>query len=407
MPLLYGEGSRAFIRLQEEIMKHSDDHSLFAWQYENTTRSGHGLLADSPTEFKECSRTIISKSKLNRIPYLMTNMGLSIELLMIPYAMDTYLAALDCESDSNGERTGIFLTQMPENNQFARVVVDDLDWQTFKARMISDSHYRRIYVRQMILPEASRVPETYGFYIRRLPLGHETSTEGRPAFALEKVTSCMPNKKWYEQDKLLEIPTGSRGAAGRIKFTSSIGESSLELGFDHKFSPVCLFRGPLWGVSGTRQDRLLNLGIEPEWMRQECDLIWLGEPRTGLYYVGAHWHISIERDWTEGSPEQMWVVDIEYLTPGVVAERWDEPFHGRTYICDNCDKVSRSKVSVSKRSYLQPMFKKAELNFHGRELRARYSTVSTAPTLTNVRNALRLRKTPTRRIISKHYNSNP
>jgi hypothetical protein len=31
MPLLYGEGSRAFIRLQEEIMKHSDDQSLFAW----------------------------------------------------------------------------------------------------------------------------------------------------------------------------------------------------------------------------------------------------------------------------------------------------------------------------------------------------------------------------------------
>ncbi|KAI1121840.1 heterokaryon incompatibility protein-domain-containing protein [Nemania abortiva] len=32
MPLLYGEGGeRAFVRLQEEIMKSSDDHSLFAW----------------------------------------------------------------------------------------------------------------------------------------------------------------------------------------------------------------------------------------------------------------------------------------------------------------------------------------------------------------------------------------
>ncbi|KAH8803578.1 heterokaryon incompatibility protein-domain-containing protein, partial [Xylogone sp. PMI_703] len=31
MPLIYGEGQRAFIRLQEEIMKVSDDHSLFAW----------------------------------------------------------------------------------------------------------------------------------------------------------------------------------------------------------------------------------------------------------------------------------------------------------------------------------------------------------------------------------------
>jgi Heterokaryon incompatibility protein (HET) len=32
MPLLYGEGQqKAFLRLQEEIMKSSDDHTLFAW----------------------------------------------------------------------------------------------------------------------------------------------------------------------------------------------------------------------------------------------------------------------------------------------------------------------------------------------------------------------------------------
>ncbi|OJJ70456.1 hypothetical protein ASPBRDRAFT_83066, partial [Aspergillus brasiliensis CBS 101740] len=31
MPLLYGEGERAYIRLQEEIMRQSDDHSIFAW----------------------------------------------------------------------------------------------------------------------------------------------------------------------------------------------------------------------------------------------------------------------------------------------------------------------------------------------------------------------------------------
>ncbi|KIN08755.1 hypothetical protein OIDMADRAFT_69002, partial [Oidiodendron maius Zn] len=33
MPLLYGEGAKAFIRLQEEILKISNDQSLFAWKY--------------------------------------------------------------------------------------------------------------------------------------------------------------------------------------------------------------------------------------------------------------------------------------------------------------------------------------------------------------------------------------
>ncbi|KAI1160061.1 heterokaryon incompatibility protein-domain-containing protein [Nemania serpens] len=33
MPLIYGEGTMAFVRLQEEIMKVSDDHSIFAWTW--------------------------------------------------------------------------------------------------------------------------------------------------------------------------------------------------------------------------------------------------------------------------------------------------------------------------------------------------------------------------------------
>ena len=44
MPLLYGEGlSKAFIRLQEEIMRRSDDQSLFAW----------GLPANEPLQSME------------------------------------------------------------------------------------------------------------------------------------------------------------------------------------------------------------------------------------------------------------------------------------------------------------------------------------------------------------------
>jgi hypothetical protein len=98
MPMIYGEGEGAFLRLQEEIMKHSDDHSLFAW-----TSSGggyRGLLAKSPADFCDCTNIVSTRSGLNRVPYFITNMGLSIELLMTGWAMDTYLAALDCEVES-------------------------------------------------------------------------------------------------------------------------------------------------------------------------------------------------------------------------------------------------------------------------------------------------------------------
>jgi hypothetical protein len=54
MPLLYGEGDKAFIRLQEEIMKKSEDQSILAWQ--DTPESAvaspiRGILAKSPRDF--------------------------------------------------------------------------------------------------------------------------------------------------------------------------------------------------------------------------------------------------------------------------------------------------------------------------------------------------------------------
>lgn len=55
MPLLYGEGRvKAFKRLQEEIIKSTNDDSIYAWRYpEQLSRRQHfwGLLAESPAAF--------------------------------------------------------------------------------------------------------------------------------------------------------------------------------------------------------------------------------------------------------------------------------------------------------------------------------------------------------------------
>jgi hypothetical protein len=55
MPILYGEGERAFIRLREEIMKVSHNHSLFAWRL----TEDHGrILATSPSAFADSGNII-------------------------------------------------------------------------------------------------------------------------------------------------------------------------------------------------------------------------------------------------------------------------------------------------------------------------------------------------------------
>lgn len=61
MPMLYGEGEKAFVRLQEEILKETDDHTIFAWRANSSSAENfpfRGILASSPTEFEGCEDLI-------------------------------------------------------------------------------------------------------------------------------------------------------------------------------------------------------------------------------------------------------------------------------------------------------------------------------------------------------------
>jgi hypothetical protein len=82
MPLLYGEGAKAFIRLQEEIVKISDDHTIFCWNWDSSVPdTWASMLAPSPKTFEysgvyETARSLTGTSS----PYSITNVGLSIDL---------------------------------------------------------------------------------------------------------------------------------------------------------------------------------------------------------------------------------------------------------------------------------------------------------------------------------------
>ena len=76
MPLLYGEGSKAFIRLQQEIARTTDDESLFAW---HDTVSQSGMFAPSISAFAGCSTfTPYPEPVISRPPYTITNRGVAI-----------------------------------------------------------------------------------------------------------------------------------------------------------------------------------------------------------------------------------------------------------------------------------------------------------------------------------------
>ena len=87
MPLLYGEGRQAFIRLQHEIMKNVDDDTLFVWRRGIWKDSVHNclshFLADTPAVF---SKGHVAKAIPVRLPRreqpIPTNRGLRIGLYL-------------------------------------------------------------------------------------------------------------------------------------------------------------------------------------------------------------------------------------------------------------------------------------------------------------------------------------
>ncbi len=93
MPMLYGEGGNAFIRLQEHILRNSTDQTIFAWDHIDPTSSMvrperriDRILAEHPAEFKS-GRHLVAEGYDPRATkattFEMNNEGLRITLPMI------------------------------------------------------------------------------------------------------------------------------------------------------------------------------------------------------------------------------------------------------------------------------------------------------------------------------------
>lgn len=86
MPMLYGEGERALIRLQEEIIRDTDDQSIFAWDVNEAGLGvkGIGVLARHPGQFHDGRHLECLPDRSG--PYVLTNKGLQITLPIIELA---------------------------------------------------------------------------------------------------------------------------------------------------------------------------------------------------------------------------------------------------------------------------------------------------------------------------------
>ncbi|RYP89434.1 hypothetical protein DL770_004404 [Monosporascus sp. CRB-9-2] len=134
MPLLYGEGEKAFLRLQEEIIKVSTDQSIFAWEFVTEIwwspdvfrphSSWVSFLAPLPICFRNCASVEMAEQESidpKDEVYSMTNLGLSVMLpLFATHTPERFFAPLNC-FDTNERDNRLSVPLLKLHNTFIRV----------------------------------------------------------------------------------------------------------------------------------------------------------------------------------------------------------------------------------------------------------------------------------------------
>jgi len=168
MPMLYGEGKKAFHRLQLEIIRMSNDQSIFAWSWSSEVGRTGSILADCPSSFGDCSGMELMKSddfteflkdKIREEDkdcfgvFPITNRGIQIWLLLSPYGDSTsvFKARLPCRSGTSG----------------SPVTIDLALWE---------SNYYRYFTSRSVGPPGELAPQFRQVYLRYQDTPHHDAT---------------------------------------------------------------------------------------------------------------------------------------------------------------------------------------------------------------------------------------
>ena len=161
MPMLYGEGKKAFYRLQLEIIRTSNDQSIFAWAHDTFDVRTGSILADDPSFFWNCAAMELLNhnefiDSLNKVvpqvelplidsdcfgTFPITNRGIQIWMLLCPYSDSDFVfrAYLPCRRRLGFPVTCIDLASWNSNfYRYSRV---------FQSPSEGSLQFRQVYLR--------------------------------------------------------------------------------------------------------------------------------------------------------------------------------------------------------------------------------------------------------------------
>ena len=158
MPMIYGEGEKAFVRLQEEILKTTDDLSIFVWKLDGMERPS-GLLASCPSAFRH-SRAVRRSNPSDVPAVVITNKGVQLTVPIITPKGRDPIALI--HTDEEGKHVAIGLRPLSKTGEyFERKTAAQFFYMDQESRQASGDEercLRRICVRQSRPPDERQLP---------------------------------------------------------------------------------------------------------------------------------------------------------------------------------------------------------------------------------------------------------
>ena len=198
MPLLYGEGRNAFTRLQHEIVKISDDESIFAWEDRYAVESG--AFARSPTAFHRSGDLVSVKfPHLERPPYTVTHRGLAIELPLVPkkrFGTDgagLFRTALQCADATDLARPVLIELTSMNKHDWIRTSPDKLIFSNGSHKDHKITHKKLVYIKPTDKFDSiiglNQAPK---FYVK-------TSSLRAHGFLISETYQCQPQLSFWDK----------------------------------------------------------------------------------------------------------------------------------------------------------------------------------------------------------------
>lgn len=253
MPMLYGEGEKAFIRLQEELVKSSTDHSILAWEWAAVRTIQDDLLfASSPDQFYPQGKSMIYwVGTMKDHSFTLTNRGIDFHLVSMKQKKNQAEPA----SIENGGAWIILNCRYQYDSSGIALRVVQKDDITTRMNSLTFAGNEAYWVASR--PDESRLHSWKKHYPRShrcLLLRHHIATtwnaELPPKFRIclykdaarsFTVLSGWPNRLWQDGSDILCLPS-QKTYPDQVIASASIGmKGSMKVPFIHvaiSFRPV-------------------------------------------------------------------------------------------------------------------------------------------------------------------------